>query len=163
MSGHRTVALLLALLPLGAAAQAGIGCSAAVSPGVLAFGSYSPLQTGSVALLLGEVVVRCSNSRSTPPDSIQIRAGISAGTSGTVAQRQMRTAGSAVPLLYNLYRDAGYSQVWSDGLGGPGIRLPLPPGASNELRLAVFGRIPGGQRNVRAGAYGDGLVLTVRY
>lgn len=144
-------------------AQVGISCASQMSPGALSFGTYVPLAVSGNSGLLGEVVVACTNARNNPPNRIQIRVGISAGQSGSVGQRRMNAAGSNTPLLYNLYRDAAYSQVWTDSTGGPGNDLPIPPGTSAQLRLPVFGRIPARQTTVMPGRYSDALVLTVRY
>lgn len=155
---------LLALAAAGAAqAQVGISCASQMSPGVLAFGTYVPLAAGGNAGLLGEIVVNCTNARNNPTSLVQVRTGISAGQSGSVAQRRMSAGGSSTPLLYNLYQDAAYSQVWTDAIGGPGYDLQVLPGTSAQLRLPVFGRIPGRQTNVAPGQYSDALVLTVRY
>ncbi len=165
MSWHRAL-ITLALgagLPLMSSAQSGISCGAGMSPGVLAFGTYSPLAPGGISMLLGEVVVSCTNTRTNPTENLKIRAGISAGSSGSVAQRQMTSASSPVPLLYNLFQDASYTTLWTDSTGGSGINLTVPQGESRQLKLPVFGRVPGNQGGVRPGAYSDALVLTVRY
>lgn len=164
MPWHRALITLVlgCTLPLTSWAQSGISCAAGISPGVLAFGQYSPLAPGGISMLLGEAVVTCTNARTNPTESIKIRAAISAG-GGTVAQRQMTSAGSPIPLLYNLFQDGSYTTVWSDSTGGPGIDLIVPRGESRQLRLPVFGRVPGSQGGVRPGAYSDALVLTVRY
>jgi spore coat protein U-like protein len=164
MSRHPS---LIALAILAAApavhAQSGISCSSQISPGQLAFGNYSPLAAGGVSLLLGEVVVACTNSRSAPPETVRVRAAISAGSSGTVARRRMNSTPGGSTLAYNLYQDAAYTALWTDQLGGPGYTLIVPRGRSAQLRLPVFGRIPGGQSSARPAAYSDALVLTVRY
>ncbi len=164
---HLGCALTIALLALSASptsrAQVGITCTSQMSPGALAFGNYVPLSPTSNSGLLGEVVVACSNARNNPPNVVQVRVGISAGQSGSVAQRRMSATGSNTALLYNLYRDAAYSQLWTDAVGGTGNDLPVPPGTSAQLRLPVFGRIPARQTSVAPGRYSDLLVLTVRY
>lgn len=134
-----------------------------MSPTVLAFGTYTPYAAGGRFGLLGQVVVACSNTRDNPPNLVQVRVGLSAGQSGSVAQRRMSAPTSTSPLLYNLYQDAAYTQVWTDSTGGTGTDLFVPPGASAQLRLPVFGRIPGGQTSATYGSYVDSLVLNVRY
>lgn len=164
MSWYRAlIALLLGAIPPAASAQSGISCGTQLSPAVLAFGTYSPLAPGGIAMLLGEIVISCTNTRTNPTESIKVRAAISAGASGSTAQRQMVSASSPVPLLYNLFQDAGYTTVWTDSLGGSGIDLNVPRGGSAQMKLPVFGRVPASQSGVRPGAYVDSLVLTVRY
>jgi spore coat protein U-like protein len=165
MSWHRAlIALVLgALLPLVSSAQSGIACGTQMSPGVLAFGNYSPLAPGGIAMLLGEVVVTCTNTRTNPTENVKVRSAISAGSSGSVAQRQMVSGSSPVPLLYNLYQDGSYTNLWTDSLGGSGVELNVPRGGTAQLRLPVFGRVPANQSGARPGSYVDALVLTVRY
>jgi spore coat protein U-like protein len=163
MCRHSALTTLLLLACAPAAAQQGISCSAQMSPSALAFGNYVPSFTTGVSRLLGNVVVACANSRNTPPNQIAVRISLSAGQSGTTAQRRMATPGSTVPLLYNLYMDAAFTAVWPDATTGPGEVLPVPPGKSAQLQLPVYGRIPAGQTNARLGPYSDSLVLTIVY
>jgi spore coat protein U-like protein len=165
---RRALTLALAVLALAAAshdvaAQSNIGCTAQLSPTALVFGNVSPhLPTGTTRLL-GDVVVRCANGRNNPPGAINVSIGMSAGNSGTIAQRQMRPAGPGAPLLYNLYQDPALATVWSDNLGLNKVRLSVAPGTTGESRLPVYGAIPGGQTAVRPGFYSDTLNLTFRF
>jgi spore coat protein U-like protein len=163
MYRHSTLIAVFALLGTAAQAQVSVTCLSQMSPSTLAFGNYSPNLPGGVARLLGNVVVDCSNSRNTPPNQIAVRVSISAGQSGTIAQRKMTTPGSSTPLLYNLFADAAFTDVWTDSATGRGSVLSIPPGTSARLQLPVYGRIPAGQIAVRIGAYADSLVLTLRY
>ena len=153
----------LAALPLGAAAQSNVGCTAQLSPTAMAFGNVSPLATTGTTRLLGDVVVRCTNGRNNPPNAINVSIGMSGGNSGAVAQRQLRAAGQGVPLLYNLYLDPALVTVWSDNLGQNKVRITVAPGTTSESRLPVYGAIPGGQTAVRPGFYSDTLNLTFRF
>jgi spore coat protein U-like protein len=152
-------ALALAVAALPGPAAAAISCSAGI--GSLNFGTYSPLSPAGISMLLGEVDITCSNDKKGKGEVVKIRPGISAGNSGNVAQRQMKSGTTA--LLYNLYRDAAYSTIWTDGPGAPSYDLLVASGASAQLRLPVFGRVPGGQSGALPGAYFDTLVLSIRY
>lgn len=163
MHRHSALIFLLALPCAAAHAQQGISCSTQMSPSTLAFGDYVPNAPGGVARLLGNVVVGCSNTRNNPPNQIALRISISAGQSGTTAQRHMTMPGSTPPLIYNLFTDPAYTSVWPDSTTGRGEVLSVPPGQSAQLQLPVYGRIPAGQITVRMGAYSDSLVLTLRY
>lgn len=157
-------AFLFGVLAAGSVqAQSGIACTTTMSSGVLSFGSVVPISPTGVSTLLGEFVVRCANSGSSSR-SIRLRMAISAGASGTAAQRYMTRPGATVPLLYNLYEDATYTTVWTATTGGrPDEILNVPAGATAELRRQVFGRIPGSQTTVTVGRYTDVLVAEVRY
>jgi spore coat protein U-like protein len=158
------IAMLVGVLAAGSVhAQAGIACTVTMSSGVLSFGNFVPISPVGVSTLLGDFIVRCANSGNSAR-SVRLRMAITAGSSGTAAQRQMTRPGSAVPLLYNLYEDATYTTVWTATTGGrPDEILNVPAGATAELRRQVFGRIPGSQTTVTVGRYTDALVADVRY
>jgi spore coat protein U-like protein len=66
-------------------------------------------------------------------------------------------------LEYNLYRDAGYSQIWGNGTGGSYTVNDsiLIIGAKNHT---VYGRIPlSTQRGAMVGSYSDSITVTVTY
>ena len=155
--------LSLAALSPVAVAQSNVGCTAQVSPTTMAFGNVSPLVPSGTTRLLGDVVVRCTNGRNNPPSAINVSIGMSAGNSGSFAQRQMRAAGQGVPLLYNLYQDPALATLWTDNLGQNKLRITVAPGTTSESRLAVYGAVPGGQTAVRPGLYSDALNLTFRF
>jgi spore coat protein U-like protein len=157
------IGFALAMLSCSAHAQAGVSCTASMSSGVLSFGSVVPFSPAGVSGLLGEFVITCANPGS-GSRNVRLRLAISAGASGTAAQRQMTRAGAVVPLLYNLYEDPAYTTVWTATTGGrPDEVLNVPGGGTAQLRRQVYGRIPGSQTTVTAGAYSDTLVAQVRY
>ncbi|MET0209865.1 MAG: spore coat U domain-containing protein [Burkholderiaceae bacterium] len=89
----------------------------------------------------------------------------SAGTSGSMAARQM--ASGTKRLAYNLYTTTGRTTVWGDGSGstatvGGGFLLDLL-GLAPPQELTIFGRIPGSQTGVAPGSYADTLVVTLTY
>jgi spore coat protein U-like protein len=134
-----------------------------MSSGLFSFGNIVPFSPAGVSALLGEFIVRCANPGSNARN-VRLRLAISAGASGTAAQRHMTRPGGTVPLLYNLYEDATYTTVWTAATGGrPDEVLNVPAGATAELRRQVFGRIPGSQTAVTVGRYSDVLVAEVRY
>jgi spore coat protein U-like protein len=92
------------------------------------------------------------------PYAIKLDAGLNAG--GDYSRRQMRSAQGNTPLLYNIYLDASYSQVWGDGRGFSTFYQGLSSGTS--VILPLFGRIPSRQP-VEAGIYTDSVVITVEW
>jgi spore coat protein U-like protein len=155
--------ILAAFVVSPARAQSGITCTAGTTSGVLAFGRIVTSSPAGVTALLGEFTIRCTNSANVARN-VRLRLAISAGNSGTSAQRQMQRAGAPVPLLYNLYEDAAYTVVWTSTTGGrPDEFLSVPAQSTTELRRAIFGRIPGSQTAVTVGLYSDSLVAIVRY
>ena len=157
------VAAVTVLAMGGARAQAGVACTAGTSAGLLSFGNVVTLSPAGVSTLLGDFIVRCANIDN-QSRNVRLRLAISAGSSGTVGQRQMRQAGAPTPLLYNLYEDAAYTLVWTATTGGrPDEFLAIAPRSTAEVRRPIFGRIPGRQTTVVPGAYSDTLIATVRY
>jgi spore coat protein U-like protein len=130
---------------------------------VLSFGNVVATSPAGVSTLLGEFIIRCANSDNAARN-VRLRLAISAGSSGTAAQRQLRRAGAPTPLLYNLYEDAAYTVVWTATTGGrPDEFLSVPARGTAELRRSIFGRVPGSQTSVTPGLYSDTLVAEVRY
>lgn len=78
-------------------------------------------------------------------------------TSNSIANRQM-SAGGANRLNYNIYKNAGFSQLWGDGTAGT---TGLIVGTSNKnANVPIFGKIDPGQ-DVVVGNYSDTVVLSV--
>jgi spore coat protein U-like protein len=158
------IAAAVCVLAAGSAgAQSGVACTAGTSAGLFSFGNVVTLSPAGVSTLLGDFVVRCVNVDN-QQRNVRLRLAISAGSSGTTGQRQMRQAGAPTPLLYNLYEDAAYTVVWTATTGGrPDEFLTIAPRSTAEVRRPIFGRIPGRQTTVVPGVYSDTLVATVRY
>ena len=139
-------ALLLTMLWLPKAFAA---CS--VNDSSVAFGSFNPL-TGSTVDSTGTITVSCF---------LQLTAytiTLSTGGSGTYSPRRMSSGGNT--LDYNLFRDAGHSQIWGDGTGGSStVAGSLLLGNRDHT---VYGRIPlSTQRDAMVGSYSDSITVTV--
>ncbi len=131
-------------------AEAQFQCQVSVVP--FAFGTYAP---GNPAPhdVTGNIDVRCMGQPGF------FTATLSTGSSGSFAQRQMRSG--ATPMGYNLYLNAARTLVWGDGTGGslPVIQVKPQPGRQN-FPLPVYGRIPPVQ-SVSPGLYTDDIVVTI--
>lgn len=129
-----------------------------VSASTLAFGTYNP-QAVSHKDVTGVVTFSCQ------PHLVSLLLGysiaLSAGQSGVVTAREMRSGGNA--LSYQVYQDALRSTVWGEGAnahsGGLLLSILIPVSAQHTL----YGRIPALQTTVRGGNYSDTLILTVTY
>ena len=144
--------------PPASASCIGLGCSCSVSATDLAFGIYDPF-SASNSDSVGNIEVSCGAFVLGATISYEIR--LSTGSSGTYAARTLTSGGSSI--AYNLYTDAGRSQVWGDASGSTnsvsdGYLLSLIKNRSEDY--SVYGRIPGSQ-NVPAGSYTDSIVVTV--
>src|SRR5262245_12966363 len=125
----------------------------------MGFGAYndsSAVDTDTAT----SVVVRCTRLLGTNNANVVLQLGPSA-RSGTIATRQM--ASGANRMNYNLYRDAGRTQIWGQTSGVDTVTLNtgnISNGGSNDVTFTIFGRIPALQ-NVAAGAYSDSVQMTV--
>jgi len=146
------LATLLLLTMLWLPKASGDNCN--VSATNLAFGSFSPL-TDSTVDSTATITVFCNKA-------IPYTIALSPGGSGTYSPRRMTNGGNY--LEYNLYSDAGYSQVWGNGTGGSSMVSGLIDVRFGFKEHTVYGRIPlSTQRSAVAGSYSDSIIVTVTY
>jgi spore coat protein U-like protein len=141
-------------------ARAAVDCSV-TTPGV-AFGNYDASLPGPTDIS-GNLTVSCTRVF-LDPWNIGYTLSLSRGTSGSYAPRQMASGPSR--LNYNLFRDAGRSQVWGDGTASTGVinatmRFNIFQ-FSNSASHTAYGRIPAGQ-GANPGSYADNIVVTITF
>jgi spore coat protein U-like protein len=144
-------------------ADAAYGCSVAVVG--VSFGSYDPvLATPDDSA--GRVDVICTNVPGTGVDSVAYGVALSPGSAGTFNPRRL---GSGTGWLdYNLFRDAGRTQVWGNGTSGSFLvsgTMRVGPGQGNTTRTNthdIYGRVPA-QQDAAVGAYADTIVVTLTF
>lgn len=144
-------AVLIAAAVLVAGARAEAACTIAATP--LAFGTYDVFQA-SPSDSTATITYRCG------PSDHHIRIAISAGSGGTFAPRTLRNGADA--LDYNLYFNAGFTQVWGDGTGGTTTYFIVNPPNNRDVVLTVYARVPAGQ-DARVGSYTDTVTVTLEY
>lgn len=123
--------------------------SCSVSAANLAFGTYhvfqaTPLQSTT------QLTITCTRGK-----NIKIMMDASQ-VSGSYMQRQMKHVNGTDRLAYNIYSDAGRTEVW--GPGGSSKEKFKDVGTYSQI--AVYGSIPAGQ-DVAAGEYRDTVVVTI--
>lgn len=157
------LALLLGLAAWrGAAAQ---GCTASTSG--LAFGAYRPLNfagrlDSSAVTSDASVVVSCLGIASGGGYTVTLGPS-PVGPGDRISTRYMAGSAGGEEMAFNLYHDPGHTIIWGDGMtGGSPLSGPVPPGDSTRTHT-VYGRIPGGQNTLRAGAYSTWLTMTVAF
>jgi spore coat protein U-like protein len=116
------------------------------------FGTYIP--AGGNADSVGSLTFRMTGSS----NPIAIRLG--AGNSNSFSPRSM--TGQIGQLAYNLYLDAARTSVWGDGGGGSSYYQNGGPPTDTDVRVPVYGRIPGGQ-SVAPGTYSDTILISLDY
>ena len=133
------------------AASARAACTLAATP--VSFGVYDVFQT-SPTDSTGSITYRCG------PQDNNITITISSGSSPGFAPRTLRDGGEA--LDYNLFLNAGFTQVWGDGTAGTQTYFIKNAPNNKDTVLTVYARIPAGQ-DARAGTYNDAVVVTLEY
>jgi spore coat protein U-like protein len=144
-------------------ANAAYGCSVTVVG--VSFGSYDPV-VATPDDSAGRVDVTCSNVPGTGVDSVAYSVALSPGAAGSFTPRGL--ASGAARLDYNLFRDAGRTQVWGNGTSGSFLvsgSMRVGPGQGNTTRTNthdIFGRVPA-QQDAVVGAYADTIVVTLTF
>lgn len=161
MRGHRAMPmLLLALLAIATTTTPARSQTCTTSATTLAFGVYNGT-SGAATDSVGTVSVQC---QALVALSIPYTVGLSAGSSGTFANRRLRNGTNG--LDYQIYSNVGRSQVWGDGTGGaPAVNgsILLTVGNLSLLStLSAYGRIAGRQ-NVPGGVYTDTIQVILIY
>jgi spore coat protein U-like protein len=129
--------------------------SCTVSASSVAFGNYTADSPG-VLDSTGTIMVTCTVVNANNPVTVALNT----GASGTFT---MRTMLSGVDILnYNLYLDAGHSQIWGDGSGGSLLYSHNVTNGKPDFNVTVFGEIPALQ-DVAAGDYTDIITVSVSY
>ncbi len=127
-------------------------CSVRVVP--VSFGDYDT-SFASALDADGDIYVTCDPKI---VYKVWLDPGVNSG--GGFIPRKMLLSGGKYTLSYNLYRDSARTEVWGDGTNNTYVRTGAGTGA--EVRLTVYGRLPGSQ-NVGVGSYGDTVTVTVEW
>jgi spore coat protein U domain-containing protein, fimbrial subunit CupE1/2/3/6 len=138
------------------------GCS--VTSGGMAFGRYQPLNfAGKLA---------SSDSTSDATISVACTAIVSGGSysislgpsavGNSIMPRYLSHDAGGPGMAFNIYLDATHATVWGDGFTGTVLIGSIPVGDSSQSHT-VFGRVPAGQSQLRAGNYSGSLTLTISY
>jgi spore coat protein U-like protein len=125
-----------------------------VTGGNLSFGNYEPL-SGAPVNATADFTVTCTLGSTA---SITLDQGSNPDAASTDDNPVRRMTDGANYLQYNLYSDAGYSQVWGNSPASDVSTV----GTGNAEIVTVYGTIPGGQ-NVPAGNYSDTVTITVTF
>jgi spore coat protein U-like protein len=161
----RTAARLLALAGLGWELTAFGAVVCTVSSVGVNFGVYDPLSSSSDDST-GQVSLSCTLTPPPSSETIAYSIQLGAGNGGTFSPRGLRSGLDT--MQYNLFRDAGRTQIWGSGLSGTftvADSVTLGPGVGNRTRsrsYTIYGRIPAGQ-DVATGNYADTIVITVDF
>jgi spore coat protein U-like protein len=160
---HLALAMLLALcVSHHAGAQS---CTASTSG--LAFGPYRPLtlagKLNSTAVTSdASVVVNCAGVVGGGNYTVTLGPSVN-GPGDRISVRYMAGSAGGDDMAFNVYLDPAHTIIWGDGMtAGSPLGGSVPPGDSTRTHN-VYGRIPGGQNKLRAGAYSTWLTMTMTF
>jgi spore coat protein U-like protein len=162
-SGTCALAAGLLLLCWNTVAPAAGTCT--ISAVGVAFGNYNPASpTPDTAN--GSLLATC-NWTSGGATTFTLTTSFSPGNSGSYPNRWMLRPGSTDHLNYNIYMDAGFTQIRGNGTAGTVTGGPSQVTVSRNNRTAtasgtLYGRIPAGQ-NASPGNYSDTIVVTLTF
>jgi spore coat protein U-like protein len=136
---------------LNVSANVKTNCTIATDP--VNFGNYDAT-TGAAVDQAGAIRITCTKGT---PSTISL----GPGGNSQAGQRNMSGGTPAGLLKYELYSDAGRTQVWADTAG----KIFTAPSAPDNLEHAfpVYGRILSGQTTVSQGGYSDTVLATVNF
>jgi len=163
--GHGARALAAAIFALTPVASLGaasvVSCTISVAGGV-AFGVYNPF-SATPTYSNGTVSASCTLV-SGPATTVNLVSSYTTGASGSYNPRTL-VSGAHV-LDYNLYYDAGYTEIRGNGTGGSqtgGATFTLTTAAPTQSTSdTMYGRMPAGQ-NAKVGTYSDSIMVTITY
>lgn len=118
----------------------------------LAFANYDPLEQNASRELNGSADVRMICTR-------EARANIVIDTGRNSSGRMRALSSGDQKVNYQLYRDAGRTQVWGSGAEGQQF---VSAGVKSPQQFTVYARIPPGQE-VASGTYTDVVMATVDF
>jgi spore coat protein U-like protein len=123
-----------------------VEASCTLNGGTLDFGPYRSEESKTART---SISYRC-------PEGMEISLSMGSGREADGRARAMQRDGGDGALRYQLYQDAGRSQVWGD----QGDALTIPSTDDGETSVDVFGVIPAGQE-APPGTYRDTVVITL--
>jgi spore coat protein U-like protein len=141
-----------------------IAGSCSISSSGLAFGRYQPL-TFAGKLTSTDRTVDATVSIACVAVSTGGNYTISLGPSphsNTIIPRYLAHDSGGPGMAFNVYLDSTFTTVWGDGFSGAHITGSIPVGDSMQSRT-VFGRVPAGQNQLRAGSYSSSLTMTITF
>ncbi len=149
MRALKTVFASLVLI-IAASPLSGGNCQWQVQPTSLAFGAYSVFGTSNLATVTN-FAFRCTPNQ-------YARVMLSQGSSGVFMPARLMNGAA-----YNIYLDAGGTQIWGDGSGG-GVSYDVYNSTpqNKDFTDNMYGIVPAGQ-DLAAGTYNDTVFAVLGY
>lgn len=128
-------------------------CTVTTTP--VSFGGYDVFSSAP-SDTTGMVSISCNNPEK---KAMPVTIAINRGNSGSFNPRQMLLTGGNDRMNYYLFLDSSRTTIWGDGSGGSSIVIRTID-KTTPVNVPIYGRIPARQ-NLKAGSYGDNLVVSV--
>jgi spore coat protein U-like protein len=143
---RRSILAAVVLVLTASAAHAVLTCTLSASG--VAFGPF----IGSQLLVVGTITIACTGTGNVNNATVSL----SRGNSGTYLARQMNNGANR--LLYNLYTDLTFTQIWGDGTEGSS---PVTRASGPQVSvLQVAAKLPA-QTIPPSGGYSDTIIATL--
>ena len=149
--------LVCALCVAGCLAPSRAAVSCTISATAVRFGNYNVFK-GTATNSNGSVTYNCAGFP-LPLGSGPVTIFLGKGASPTFTPRFMRSGVNN--LNYNLFLDAGLTQIWGNGTGGTSFYSATAVNGA-RVTVTVFGSVPAGQ-DARVGAYTDTIRATINF
>lgn len=156
--------LLLCTLLIGAGKASAMTCTLTAAPSPLAFGIYTVLAQSTANVVYTWTCTRTvvGDSTGTEPWRIRLDTGSTSGAGG-YANRTLFNGVNA--MLYNIYTEAAFTNIWGDTTGGS-VQVTgsfnfagVPVGGSVSTTVTGFGRVVANQ-DLNAGVYATTTAIT---
>ena len=129
------------------------GASCTISATSVNFGSYNVFD-GPALDSTGTITYRCNGAAN------NISISLSKGLSSTYSPRLMSKGVEA--LSYNLYTNAGHTNIWGDGTSGTTVYVFRANPPNSNVNVPIYGEVPAGQ-DVSAGTFSDTVSATINF
>lgn len=157
MYAHRLLSALLLLAGLAhmPRVEATTTCSASMSNVV--FGNVNPFD-GTVSVN-ATIQYSCTITSILSTSRIRLCLSIGSGAQGDGNISPRRMTGPATPMLFNLFKDSAYTEIWGTRANAAGpVEATMEVGAflgsvTQNASRTVYGRVPSGQTTLAPGSY----------
>ena len=163
--GSARAVIALVLATCGQVANAG-GCS--VSSTGLAFGPYQTLAfaeklASADVSSTATISIRCTGI--SLGGSYTLSLGPTTAGGPSINPRRMANSNGGDPMLFNAYTDAARTTIWGDGSTGAQFTgtIAVNRSAVQNFTHTIYGKIPGGQKTLKAGSFTAAPTMTLTY
>lgn len=149
-------AAVLASFTINMATASATSYSCSITSANINFGTVNPLDV-TPKTVNAVIRITCNNPTNSTAN-VSYSGGISAGNSGNANSRYMKNGTDT--LVYNIYYDSGYTQVYPTS--GLGDSYTLAANSSAYRDYVAYGKLPAQNRAIPK-TYTDTLIISITY